>query len=71
MFSSKQNSDLNKRETTELLDGAVKNAAHRRDSTSDQYDDISELHSEDASLVMGGCCDHKMFITCGMVCDLL
>jgi hypothetical protein len=70
MFLSKQNSDFNELESAELLDNAVKNAAYRRDLTLDQYDDVSELHSEEASLVMGGCCDHEMFMTCGMVCDL-
>jgi hypothetical protein len=70
MFLSKQNSDFNELESAELLDNAVKNAAHRRDLTLDQYDDVSELHSEEASLVMGGFCDHEMFMTCGMVCDL-
>jgi hypothetical protein len=71
MLSSKQSPDFNEIENTELLDSAVKNAANRRDLASDQYDDVSEVHSKEASLVMGGFCNHQIFITCGMVCDLL
>jgi hypothetical protein len=70
MFLFKQNADLNELESTELLDSAVKKAAQRRDLTSDQHDNVSELNSEEVSLVIGGFCGREMFITCGMVCDL-
>lgn len=71
MFLSKQNLDLNELENNELLDSAVKNAAHRRDLISDQYNNVSELRSEEASLVIGGLCHSEMFVTCGMYCELL
>jgi hypothetical protein len=68
MLPAKQSSDFNELEDTELIYGAVKNAASRRDTNSDRYNDVSELCTEESSLVIGGCCN-DIAITCGMYCD--
>jgi S-methylmethionine-dependent homocysteine/selenocysteine methylase len=68
MLQAKQNSDFNELEDTELIYNAIKNAASRRDTSSDRYNNISELCTEESSLVIGGCCN-DIVITCGMYCD--
>jgi hypothetical protein len=68
MLPAKQNSDFDELEDTELIYGAVKNAASRRNTSSDRYNNISELCTKESSLVIGGCCNDPV-ITCGMYCD--